>query len=532
MKITLNKILAFFIAGSVLTSACKKDSEEVNVDSAKAHVTVKMTGMGFSEPQGNRTLHSTTNKNIGRLPKNQYIEASFNEKYDISGSLIPVGAISPLRASKISETVSNGPLIEPLPVGSEYTITVYEKGNASKEILTKSFKHGIDDSNISFDLEPGEYTFLASGNNGASINASENPAYSSLKFNSYRWKKDVQLFGGQQLNLDILLNYIFSEVTVTFNSGDIGNIESIGRGEITPHHNNFSVNNFSGTISYGYVNPRDVYFPRPQLSRSWTSYPVSIYTESTNDGEVNLFDITINGINGSVSLSNLTFEQGVKYNLQLDLGEKKEKTFKIGGAEFAMGNLQYDEYSDSYFFAQSNEHYGDYFFPNFLKPKKANDNPLPEPTINGNNGDPCKLIKPLNTWRLPTDEEIESLLVEINNDYNSNNGSQNTYLDHLKPYGILSNGLFFGTRDVSGGNRRNFLCLPFAGYYDNGANNYLDRSGWYLIKNKITGDANWYSLLEVVASYGDIGPGRGHIQRYVNFENANNLAVSIRCVKN
>lgn len=531
MKITLNKIVVFFITTLVFASSCQKDKQELNVGSGKAHVTIKMSGLGFSESEKNPTLHSSASKKIGRLPKSQRIEAPFNERYNITGSLTTVGAISLLKASKTAGAISNGPVIEPLPEGAEYTLTVYEKGNESNAILTKSFKHGIDDSNISFDLEPGEYTIVASGNNSALIKASENPLYGSLKFNSYRWKRDVQLVGGQQINLDILLNYIFAEVTVTFNSGDIGDIESIGLGEITPHYNNFNVNYFSGELVYDYIHPRDLYFPRPQQPRSWTSYPVSIYSETTNEGQVSLFDITINGIRGSVSLSNLILEQGVKYNLQLNLGEKKEKTFKIGGAQFAMGNLQYDEYSDSYYFAQSNEHYGDYFFPNFLKPKRENDNLLPDPTINGNNGDPCKLVKPLNTWRLPTDEEIEALLVEINNDYNSSNGSQNTFLDHLKPYGILSKGLFFGTRDISGDKRRNFLCLPFGGYYENEANNYLDRSGWYLIKNKITGDVNWYSLLEVVASYGDTGPGKGYIQRYVNFENANNLAVSIRCVK-
>jgi len=513
MKITLNKILAFFVATMMLTTSCQKDKQEESLNSGKGTVTLKIGGTSFTSGKTNGNVQaSNSKKGTTSSPFVQQQEVSFNEDYKVTATLTPINNYQPsLQASKSAEAKSNGSVTTALPIGTEYTITVYEKGNESKPIATKLFKHGVNDTEIKFDLLPGEYTFLASG----SINKGK-PSENQL-----RWREDIEVIQDKNLSLNIILQHMFAQANITLNAEGVGNIEQIMYVDIKPTYDVNSINFFSGVISFGRL-LGDSYLSNLFTSQApasiWTSSPVTIKTSATSEGEIHLYNVVINGImGGQISLLNLTIEEGIKYDLQLKLGAKTEKTFKISGLEFAKGNLKYDRLNDTYSFEESTWNPGHYFFPNYVKPKIGEGNDLkPSAQWNGNNGDPCALVKPLNTWRLPTKAELEILLA-----------NNKTFQSSFSYYPGGEGGVFFGTEAHPGSERFNLLYLSLNDYYSNSdhINEFAGKDGRYLLKNG-TGYAQLALSLRNSAG-GISATGQPRL-----ITAPADMAISIRCIKN
>lgn len=521
MKITLNKILAFFIATMTLTTSCQKDKQEEILNSGKGTVTLKIGGTSFANGVSNVGSKSSTNNNSKiSSPATQQQEVSFNEEYNVTATLTPVvETTSNLRAATRAESVSTGPVKEALEIGTTYYIKVYEKGNRNRELTSKNFTHGINDQNIEFDLPSGEYTFVAAGQSPYN-----NPLYT---YNPLHWKEDIVVIEGKNTIINLTFTHLFAEVTVTLNAGTIGNIEKINGGYIVPMYSinegdGGKIDYFTGAVTFGtYQGSNNLVFPTQPLGSLWKSRPASLQVKYTDKGEVELFGVTINGIMGNIHLSNLIFEEGVKYDLQLTLGQKTERTYKIGNVEFAMSNLFYDQSKNThYFLARDN---GSYFFANYVKPKKMGVlNSKPSTDINGQNGDPCKLVKPLNTWRLPTDTEIKTVFSELNIT-SSSNSNQNIY--------YTQKGIAFGTRQNLGNDPMDYLFLYFSGFYQGSDRNYnneyyhLTKIGRYLLTKASGG----YARLEI--SY---TPTNNSAETKIQLLDAPDLdnAISVRCVKN
>lgn len=523
MKITLNKIVVFFMATLVFVSSCQKDKQEYNMDSGKGKVKLKVGGASFARLEDNISSKASTGKNIITSAKVQSQEVSFNDEYKIIATLIPVGTSQPaLKGSTRAEAVSNGAVTEPLEKGVKYTIEVYEKGNLSKFRQAKFFTHGVDDSDISFDLTSGEYTLVAyGGDRGEPLSAYNNE-------NFFRWQKDIKITEGENLNLNIVFQNTFASANITLNAENIGNIQSIGSLYVTPTYFSigYNINYLTGLIKYeGPGRSVSIFSGMKPLSAIWTSDPL-VLKSGPNKVEINLYNVVINGIEGQINLSGLTIEDGVKYDIQLKLGSKTDKTFKIAGLEFADANLYYDRNSDSYSFVNADNSYkrDGYFFPNYVKPKQRGfeGNNKPNPTINGNNGDPCELVQPLNKWRLPTKNEIEILLT-----------SNKTILSNFNYFPPSASskereGVFFGIETHPSDRYRSFLFLPLLNYYTNSTSTTENpgEAGRYLLKN---GTNEFAQLaLSLYKSQGVISTtGEPRIISQV----PEDMALSIRCVK-
>lgn len=533
MKINLIKFLILLIATTMVFSSCQKDNKEESLTTSdKGTVRLKIGGTSFSGKKNDATLQSSNNKKSTKESLLvQHQEVSFNKDYNVTATLTAVGNTEPsLRGSNRAESVPNGPVTEPLQKGTEYTITVYEKGNRDKEVASKKYVHGVDDTSIEFELTPGDYTFTA--------NATKK--YYQKRFNDNfqeyqevstwtypHWHEDISVTAGRNLNLNIVFTNTFPELTITLNAGNIGNITSIKHGTFYPSYSSYDtkIDKFNGTVTYGggfynnamFTFPYQYTFPRVETSSTWTSNPVPLPLNYTDQGRIELTNVIINNIMGEVKLANLVIEEGVKYDLQLTLGDKKaDKTYKVGNLEFAKANLVYDRSTNKYFFGSAGNA-GDLFFPNYVRSLNINPAwPQPSGNENGAFGDPCKLMTPLNTWRLPKQTEIQESLFQTYGITPPSQPNQNTY----------SNGssIYFGIRQYPGSELSNYFSLNFRGYgKDTGYYGFETDKGRYLLTKPDGG----YTQLVISGTNGSVGTFE-----FLEFKNNENIAISVRCVKN
>lgn len=516
MKINLNKLVAFFMVTLVLASSCKKEKQEENSNSGKGTISLKIAGTSFTKLESNISPKGSTKSTTISSSATQYQEVPFNDEYTVQATLTPIGTTQPaLRGSTRAESVSNGAVTEQLPNGIEYTIQISGKGDLENFSRVYFFTHGVNDADISFELAPGEYTLFASDKDRGYLS------------NRLRWKEDIKVTEGKDVNLNIVLQNMFAQATVTLNTENIGAIQQIGSLYVNPIFYAPVLNFNTGSITYeGQGHSENMLYPAVHPSSSiWTSKPLVLKT-GPNKAEISLYNVIINGIEGKIHLSDLTIEDGVKYDIQLKLGSKTEKTFKIAGLEFAEANLYYDRNNDSYSFVNADDSYrrDGYFFPNYVKPKERGyeGNKKPNPTINGNIGDPCQLIQPLNKWRLPTKSEIEILL--------QNNKTILSNFSYYPPSQASQErgGVFFGIETHPSDRYREFLFLPLLNYYTNSTSTAENpgNAGRYLLKK---GSNEFAQLALSLYKSGSVISTTGEARI---IEVSEDTALSIRCVKN
>src|SRR5690606_6452049 len=172
----------------------------------------------------------------------------------------------------------------------EYTIVV--KDGSGEEVATAS-----GSGQLNFTAPVGNYTYIAYSEDGGLL-----------------WTSDALTVSEGQNTLDLVLKHKLTEVTVIFNSGSIGDITAIGGGTINPDYGYTDFDVTTGEVTYGATaNDKAITFPDQAASNSWTSDPVIIAVEDTDNGTVVLDPVTINGITGDVSSSGWSLEAGVQY---------------------------------------------------------------------------------------------------------------------------------------------------------------------------------------------------------------------------
>ena len=523
MKITLSKLWILFIATTFLASSCQKDMDEgaTSIEPGKGKVSLTLAGASFKEPTSDKVRKATAGRKTGTA---SYLQTQtkiipFNEEYNVIATLTPISTKSTLlKASTSTESVSNGPLVEPLPEGLTYTVNVFEKDNFSKLVRSKYFTHGVDDSDISFDLAPGAYTIAC----GTYVDY----GYNDARNNGVFFRENIDIKEGENINLNLTFQYMFSRATLTLNAENIGTIESIGGIQVAPLREISEGVRFSfwdGSINYVSIGHTQYFDFGPLTYRSnsiWTSRFFPLRTGS-NEAEINVTSVVIDGVKGDIRLYGLVIEDGVQYDLQFRLGPKTDKkTFKIAGLEFAPENLMYNEENGYYFLNSSFTTDGSHFYPNYVKPRTSQPSLSPDPMYNGGPGDPCALVEPLNTWRLPTADEMKYLL--------ENNGTILTNFSYFPSSPVVRkpNGVFFGTTEHPT-DRYKFLFLPLANYGGNiSGDDLIDEAGRYLLKDGGDGYAQLaLSLYNAEREISQTGEPR-------ILEAPAEMTMSVRCVKN
>lgn len=483
--------LATTLAVALFISACSKEANEVVTEGSTIRLNI------------GQTYAKAAPAKVGSVGRTftaaaQTVEVAYNNEYTIVATLTPVSSGSNngvLKASNRAATTTAGSSEQVLKQGTVYYVAIFDATGKYKE--TKSFTQGA--SAQDFAIEKGKYTFVvyASGTNKSLPTIAPNATLSSVNFTGLTADKDFMLdqvefevkAGQNVLNAD--LDHLFTQVTLKFDSSKIGAVTAITGATISPSNVNADVVLSTGAVTYtGSATAPVAFHLKNTTGTVIESDSTFITTASTTAGIVELSGLSIaNSPAKALSFKNLTLNPGIKYILDLKL--KAPTSVNIGGRVWALGNLTYS--NGVYGFAETNDSYGNYWFPGFQLPKVLNgsvNNQKPSTAINGGSADPCSLVLPVNTWRLPTKAEFDKLKTDtdaggVDNPQNINKWDPARWVDTYDGTAGTNLGMFFGSQVNPGADRYKEFYLPYGGSYnDNNTGDSFGSQGLYLLANK------------------------------------------------
>ena len=484
--------LSAMLACALFISSCSKDNNGAMITEG---TTVRLhIGEAYAENGPAKTAA------VGRsyTSSTQTVEIPFDDQYTLVASLTAEEAPAPgLKASSRAATGPTGSEQKALKAGTVYYVAIFDAAGEYKE--TKSFTQG---SNVQdFAIEKGKYTFLiyASGANKTLPSIAVGTKLGEVNSEGLTADQDFMLDqvafnvkDGQNL-LNVDLEHLFTQVTLKFDASAIGAVSSIAGATIEPSNAAVDVSLSNGGLTYkGNVSP--VAFKlRNTTGTVINSDSTFITTAATTSGRISLSGVSIAGSAAKpISSGNWNLRPGVKYLLEFKL--KKPIAVNIGGEVWALGNLVYN--NGVYGFAATNDAYGNYWFPGYEKPKvfgitdpATHNNQEASRTLNGGSADPCSLVLPLNTWKLPTKAEFDKLIANtgqngVDNPKYPNQYSVGRYVGSWDGTKATNVGMFFGTQVNPGAQRDKYLYLPYGGaYHNNNTGNAKGEQGYYLLEN-------------------------------------------------
>jgi len=485
-QFNMKTLLTALIVMVLFVSSCQKDNSTDNQAGEMAAIAVNMNGIGLED--GAKLLaRSAASTSSASTEAVQQVTVPFGEDLVVRATLTEVksSTSSALRASasKAATTSTGTGAIKPF--SGNFTIRVYKQGSTTLETTINC----IGGASNKFELAPGAYKFIVSAyGNATATGADKDPL----------WQEINQTVAAGTNALDILLKHKLTEVTVKFDAGSGRTISAIGGATITPNFN-YSFDEVTGLVSYSGTGATKTFsFPTQTAGQVWTSNAVMIAVENTTAGQVKLDPVTINGVTGNVELKGLSLRQGVQYTLDLNLGAKIG--IEVGEETWSSGNLEYNPNTGEYGFGGINT-IGDYWFANYIKPKKntgnVNDNQQANSTDNGplgdQGGDPCALVAPKGAWRLPTRSEVQ-LLIDA--------APQTKFKDYYNPQTKTAEtfGLFLGAaasankQNLTTAQRNTLLFMPLAGYHSNDLDfkNRIGREFSYIVRTETGEFLEWF----------------------------------------
>ncbi|PRD56819.1 hypothetical protein C5749_06235 [Sphingobacterium gobiense] len=525
----MGKVASSLIVVTLLFFSCAKENQ---IQSEKENTIVRINLSS--------TIFNSSNGNTGRANDSFSREHSqvigLTEEFNLVATLKPAEnqKTPDIALSKKADLKAATPVRTPLPLGTQYIIAVY---NTSGDYITHQNYTYAAGQNPEITVQPGTYQFVAvaSGNNTLpTINFNQSLANINLEIQDpdidlMYFSQQLTVLQGQINQLDVVLKHLFTEITVSLNTEAIGEIGAIGQANISPNYSAVNVSLSNGSLSY----------PSTATSAAKTivfgattgeiviSTPIFLFPNNTNSGTISIENLQIGEISKPLTLTNLTIMDGIKYNLEFVL---QAAGINIGNEIWSGGNLIYDPADNRYGFTASDNDFGNYWFPGYTLPKLLDGtNQGPDPTINGSAGDPCALVAPAGTWRLPTEAEASQLIDRTgpngaDNPHNMNAYDPARYVDTFDGSGSGTNlGMFFGIQGNPGASRHDYLFCVYAGAYhnENTPGPTIGSEGNYIL----SGTSGGYRELHLTGNAGDAGYG-------INIGQADmNTAYQIRCVK-
>ncbi len=509
-----------------ILSSCSKD---VNYGEAGKTQVLVNVGVDNSAPS---PLKNSARKSVQAT---NTIEIPFSKDITLVASLNPVNntAKTGLRAStkKAASTTNEFPLA----TGSTYTVLAYQNDEL---ITSKDFTVGGDNR---LQLEAGEYTFVTYSSGSNSTIGIPTGTLSLAKFEELAADVDLmyasktqQILEGVTNDLNVVLKHLFTELTINFNTAALGDA-TIQSGTFSPSFSTASVLVKDGSVEgIGAEQAVSITFPTGSTTgQQFSSTPVKVIA-NTSEGVINLQNVSIGGVTKDVTLSGLTIVPNTRYVLDLALKTGSgDASADVGENSWSLGNLTFSRITNTYSFASGSSE-GAYFFPDRVIPKNTepgSTNQGPDES-NGSIGDPCALISPANTWRLPLSSEITALNAATNAGGSSNPGPGSwepaRWVDYYNDDQTGLVGVFYGTQSLPAvEDRDKYLFVPFLGaYHDNFDLSNLGSQGYYLLKDDEKGYANGYATWHLTGQPGQLNWGSEVI------EIDNTSAVQVVCVKN
>lgn len=438
----------------ILINACSKERSDINnVNGSTVRLNI---GQTFSLPDDKSKI-AVTGRRI--TDASQSKEIAYNDQYTLVATLREVGLTAPYsKASNNKSAVRATGEQKALKEGTSYYVAIFDA--LGEYLETKSFKQG--EGVKDFTIDNGKYTFIiyASGTNSPLPYLNSGAKLNAAKFEQLSADQDLMIdqipfeVKDGQNELNATLAHLFTQVTLKLDASAVGEI-SIGGGAISPSHakGSIDVSLADRTLSYhGALESVPLVFQN-KSGKVIYSDSTFIASAATVNGSVKLSNVSVNGSTPKdVVQDGWNLRPGVKYTLEINLKAPADPSIPVAGTNWSIGDLIYrdgiyqfappsDEsiyYTWSPSPADQTEAFWYMDFDDSVKGMRmyrVNGSYAQEPLAVANQ-DPCASVKPLNSWRLPTSDEIVALM------------SSNTKIYHAKydtgNNSYLKTGLFFG----------------------------------------------------------------------------------------
>ena len=402
-----------------------------------------------------------------------------------------------------------------LAAGVKYRVIAFEQDN----VTAAGYKSHADfevgtDGTMDGDLHvpAGDtYTFVCYSLNSSealpafdadNLNIAANPATNDLLYTKFN-----QAITQASKTLSFSFEHQFSLITVIADATKLAqNITAI-TATLSPNYPT-TMAMADGALTAGTAAARSIPWGTVTAGETITATDCTVFTNASSTITVSIPSVTI----GTTTRTNLkaTFgtnamQQGYKYTLRLKF---KAYGIVLAGVTWAEGNLIYTGTypNGSYSFASTQEYYtgtwngGDYWGWCQL-------NPTVTTAYTGDYSvavDPCQMVDPAGTWRMPTNEELQNYI-----------NAEHTWTTRNGVFGR-----YFGISSVPAtGTENNYVFLPAAGWRSSGNTtmNGVDQNGYY-----------WSATPNSTTSTYRLGFYDTNV--YTN-HGARNYGFSIRCVK-
>ncbi|EHM7981374.1 hypothetical protein MC916_002793 [Elizabethkingia anophelis] len=329
MKLKLQAAGIPLLALSFAVISCKSTDgsiEDNNTNPSAFNVRVNLSGVENIEETP--VLQASAGKSNSVSPSPQQTKISLGDDSFIMATLTPqsnTASVASQAQASINPMAAATPPTE-LGTGIRYKVAVYDaSGNyvTEKEFV---YKNGETDG---FQLNGGQnYTFVAYSVNSASSTPSINNGgtlaaakLSGISGDLMYFKKNMTVSGNGVNNLDVVLKHQYSQITTKLDARQVGNISAVSNPVITPANSSADISFATNAITYNgpLSTGQTVSFSnlnQPVLTSSATQ----VIANTTTTGQLNLGNVTIDGVTKPAKIDNLKITPGVQYNLNLRFG--------------------------------------------------------------------------------------------------------------------------------------------------------------------------------------------------------------------
>lgn len=444
-------LVALFIV--LLISSCSNEESTDPLSNETVELRVSLTGISESDENTEIT------RGGAEAPKPQTVTVPASKGMTLEATLEPTPTTRGTTA---------------LATGVKYRVIAFKQGNVSTAGYVSYADYAVGTAepiaNILHVPAGVTYTFVCYSLNSTAtlpafneseLNVATNPATDDLLYAKFN---QIITFSGQTLTFS--LAHKFTQVTVIADAIAMAQDISEISVALSPNYS-ASLNLGTGVMTAGTASERTIPWGAITAGQTVTSSPCAAFINGSSTVVVYIPSVTIGGTtrqNLYASFSGNALQIGYKYTLRL--------TFKplslidggifVGGNIWAPGNLivsppygvgPYLGFLSRYSFAEKQEYYsnkaggGGYLCWGVLLIDQGVK--YFQHNYDYATNDPCRLVEPKGTWRMPTLTDTAELI---------NSGSVWGTKNNI-------NGMYFGTKSIpASGDEEYYLFLPACGY--------------------------------------------------------------------
>lgn len=326
-KIQLKTPGFFLIATSFWVLSCRSTDNTISDGSGQAFVKINLQRTDLAESDilpKSASAGKTNNYSVETVSEQKQV-IPFDSQNEIVATLVPEVSRRNILQAAINP-IAAGPV--ELKTGIQYRVVVYDNNGAYKTDKVFSYKTNDQNTQDGIKLDAGSsYNFVAYSVNSATDvpvlptgNTFSNAVLTGVKGDLMDFRVLNKTLTPDKNVLDVVLKHRFSQITTKIDATDVGNITNVAA-SFSPVNTSADLTIANGNLKYNTpVATASVDFTGNSNNAIFTSNPTILISDNTSTGQLNISSITVGGITkNNLTVGNLTFTPGVRYNLNVKL---------------------------------------------------------------------------------------------------------------------------------------------------------------------------------------------------------------------